>query len=114
MELPIDFSVIAHPLGVFDWLLVFWVLVVSPVSFVYCVILKHPRSKPEGYIGRFRMPSGEEVHVARMPDRTLLVISEETAGVTPRSLGTVSGPELVKWEKLSTTPDGNNRVPRPN
>lgn len=71
------------------------------------------RTKPAGYVGRFQRPDGEVVHVARLEDGTLMVISEEAAGVTPRDLGTVSGRDLARWHKLASTPDGQDGVARP-
>lgn len=69
----------------------------------------HPtRSKPEGYVGKFRRPDGEIVHVARLKDGKLTVASEPAEpGEPSRFLGTIDGRELMSWHKLATTPDGD-------
>jgi hypothetical protein len=63
------------------------------------------RQKPPGYIGKFRRPDGSLVHVARLPDHQVMVVSEAEPGMQPRDLGTVTGPELAHWEKVGVTPD---------
>lgn len=70
------------------------------------------RPKPDGYVGRFKGPDGSIVHVLRLVGE-FMVISEEKPGVMPRDLGNVSGRTLMRWEKLSSSPDGDELVARP-
>jgi hypothetical protein len=62
------------------------------------------RSKPDGYVGRFRRPDGVVVHVIRHAGG-LMVATEEPQGKKARDLGNVSGRELARWEKLGSAPD---------
>lgn len=85
----------------------------SALCFVLVDRMNTGRPTPDGYVGRFRrQPQDDIVHVARVNGR-LMVISEEKPGVVPRDLGDVSGYELFHWDKLSATPDGNERITRP-
>ena len=102
-----------------DWLqvwiyfLVFYIAVLTPATILYFFVIQPlRRPKPEGYVGRFRRPDDEVVHVARVHGR-LMVISEEAPGVMPRALGDVDGRALMRWHRLATSPDGNDRVARP-
>jgi cobalamin synthase len=85
------------------WVLLFWLVVVTPVAWFFVLRHRNVRAKPEGYVGKFRRTDGEIVHVARLPGGTLMVASETQP---PQDLGSVSGPELARWEKLATEPDG--------
>jgi hypothetical protein len=61
------------------------------------------RAKPEGYVGKFQRPDGTVVHVARLRDARLTVVSDTQP---PQDLGNVEGRELTHWQKLATEPDG--------
>lgn len=89
----------------FGYCMLFWLFIFTPVSLYWC-LFRDGRASPAGYIGKFRRGDGTIVHVSRLPDRTLMVISEERPGVMPRDLGTVTGRELAAWQKLASTPDG--------
>lgn len=102
-------SNLSDPVTALLWL--YWLG--SLAAFVYFVFIRrHVRRKPDGYVGRFRQPDGRVVHVARVEGQ-LMVISEEPPGVLPKNLGNVSGRELLRWHKLSSTPDGQDCVARP-
>ena len=62
------------------------------------------RPTPRDYTGKFRRPDGRIVHVARMRDGKLMVASDTQP---PVDLGNVDGRELLRWEKLATSPDGD-------
>lgn len=94
------------------WFGFLYVGVLTPVLFFWLIIKPHIRRKPDGYVGRFRHPNGQVVHVARV-NGELMVISDENPGIQPRDLGNVTGRDLAQWLKLATTPDGNDRIPRP-
>lgn len=72
-----------------------------------------PRQKFPGYLGRFRRLDGSEVHLCRLPSGRLMIVSQERPGVQARDIGTATAAEVLTWEKLATSPDGNDRVPRP-
>src|SRR5215210_1771072 len=57
---------------------------------VGAIVVPRQRSKPTGYIGRFRRGDGVEVHVARLGDGRLMVVSNDPQGFA-QDLGTVSG-----------------------
>ena len=71
------------------------------------------RQKLPGYSGRFCRPDGLIVHLVRLPSGRLMMVSEEKPGVQARDLGTATAAEVLTWEKLSTSPDGNDAIPRP-
>lgn len=91
-------------LDLWTWFELFWVVIVTPISFTYFVLWPHKRAKPDGYVGFFQRPDGLAVHVSRVNGQ-LMVISEEAPGVFPRNLGNVTGRDLVGWTKLRATPD---------
>lgn len=70
-----------------------------------------PRPKLPDYIGRFKRPQGDEVHVARV-NGELMVIKDTKPGELPLDLGNISGRELATWQKQSTTPDGKDCIAR--
>jgi hypothetical protein len=86
-----------------------WVVLGVPVG-LYVVVKQHVRPKPEGYVGRYRRPTGDVVHVIRTNGR-LMVASEERPGIRPRDLGNVNGRELLRWDLLGRSPDGHEGVP---
>lgn len=78
-----------------------WLLVVTPLAWFFVLRHKNPDEKPAGYVGRFRRADGTTVHVARLPNNTLMVASDTQP---PEDLGTVSGRELARWRKVGTEP----------
>ncbi len=99
------------PLGVYGIFMAFWIFIATPILVYRHVIRRTPRPKPEGYVGRFRRPDGLEVHVARVNGR-LMVIQDTEDGELPLNLGNVSGRDLLKWHKVSSTPDGQDCITR--
>ncbi len=74
-------------------------------------VYKGQRPRPRGYVGRFRKPDGEVVHVCRLPSGDFYVLKDSNkppwaSERNPVDLGLVSGREIVTWEKLADTPDG--------
>lgn len=88
-------------------LIIFWLGIVTPLSFFWAVIKPHIRLKPSGYIGTFRRPDGRIVHVARMPSGTLWATSDEPPGKESMVIGYLTGRELTTYHKLSSSPDGH-------
>lgn len=78
------------------------------ISWVGLFAWPSDRPRPDGYVGRFRRPDGTEVHVGRVGGN-LMVVSDTQP---PIDLGNVSGRDLLHWEKLASTPDGHDRIPR--
>lgn len=67
------------------------------------ILTRRARPKPEGYVGKFRRADGSVVHVARMASGRLWAASDTQP---PENLGYVEGRDLMRWQKLATTPDG--------
>jgi hypothetical protein len=80
-------------------------VVLTTLGKISMLIWPPHRATPDGYVGRFRRPGGDEVHVARVNGR-LMLISQEPPGVEPRDLGDVDGREMMTWQRLGTRPDG--------
>lgn len=95
------------------YLVFFFYAVIVPASLYWAFFIDHHRSKPDNYVGKFQRPDGSIVHVARMPSGELWACTDEPPGVMPKPIGYVSGREVIQWHKLSSTPDGKDRVPRP-
>lgn len=94
------------------WLMILLYGIITPFCF-YWVVIRRRRSKPEGYVGKFRRRDGRIVHVMRDESGRLWAASEEAPGVMPEHLGYVNGREISQWHKLATTPDGQDCIPRP-
>jgi hypothetical protein len=62
-----------------------------------------PRSKPDGYVGKFRRADGTVIHVARMPSGRLWAASDTQP---PVEVGYVEGRDVARWQKLAGEPDG--------
>jgi hypothetical protein len=90
--------------GTRDPLIIIAVLVVATaIPLLLIATMASHRPKPEGYVGKFRRPDGSVVHVARLGDARLTVVSDTQP---PEDLGNVDGRELTRWQKLATEPDG--------
>ena len=88
-------------LDIWWWLIVLG-LAVTPIALAWVIFGKFKRPKPDGYVGRYRRADGSEVHVARVNGRLMVASGDQP----PRDLGDVSGRDLLRWERLATTPDG--------
>lgn len=98
------------PANPWHWAAVVYLGVITPLSFWYFVLRRHPLRKPDGYVGVFERPDGSVVHVVRFSGK-LTIVSRERPGTFPKDLGEVSGRDLLKWRKLASDP--NEGVPRP-